>query len=222
MEEVSALHLSFIVANHHLPHRLLSRVPAAKAGAHAQQLAAFDTETSCRGIIYLPNKFLNAVSSRVLKLAERARNAIVFSPEEANSRYGGESGLSSGVSQIRRGSGHRRRSSTMAADDSQVAITAELDRARSRIQSQAIENTGHQTDDIWRVAFKMLIIGRQIQPQTAVQPRALPPAPRPKPQIIRTLEIPGLTPKKPNPWVCSPFLRLLRTVTRSRGRVRPS
>ena len=75
MTNTCALHLSFIVAYHHAPERLLTRVPPPKAGTHTQQLIDYDTGSQCKGIIYLPNPMIGNRSAglRVLELAETFR-----------------------------------------------------------------------------------------------------------------------------------------------------
>ena len=202
IDDTSALHLSYVLANHHTPAQLLSRVPSAKAGSHAQQLLAYDTETGCMGVVYLPNASLSSAASKVLELAEIARRTLQNTPRDDTVH----------VREISRGIetadglpkspafSHPRRSPTMIGDETQEAITTELDRARSRIQGNAIDNAGHKSNDLWRVSFRMLSICRCIRPQTTSHAPLLNQAPKPKPPIIRTLDVPGLTPKKAIPW----------------------
>ena len=200
IDDTSALHLSYILANHHTPDWLLSRVPPAKAGAHAQQLLAYDSDTVCRGIIYLPNETLSNVASRVLDLAEKARGSLQGSSKETQGQIdvGNKNDVADGLTRSPV-YGHRRRSSTLAGDETQETIAADLDRARSRIQGNTIEYLGHQFHDLWRLSFNMLSIGRIIQPQIATDLSQPLQTPKPKLPIIRTLDVPGLTIKKPNP-----------------------
>ena len=197
MDETSALHLSYILAYHHTPARLLTRVPPAKAGLHAQQLVLYDSETRCRGIIYLPNSTLSNAANRVLELAEKVRNDTWNSSRSSKDDDGcvnelctdGTSGL------ISKAAIHRRQSSTTTCEETHESIASDLDRARSRLQGNALESASHRSNDLWRTALKMLSISRNIQLQ-----KAAPEPQRAKPQIIRTLEIPGVTPKKGNVW----------------------
>ena len=74
MTDICALHLSYIIAHHHKPDQLLTRVPPAKSGFHAQQLIEYDTQSQCKGIIYLPNGALGNTGLKVLELADIIRN----------------------------------------------------------------------------------------------------------------------------------------------------
>ena len=198
IDDTSALHLSYIIANHHTPDQLLSRVPPAKAGAHAQQLLAYDSDTGCRGVVYLPNETLSNAASRVLELAEKSRRSLQDGPKgtqgQADYKNLTDLASSSARSAVY---GHRRRSSTTLGDETQEA---DLDRARSRIQGSTIEKQGHQVHDLWRVSFKMLSVSRIIRPQQATDLSQSFQTPKPRPSIIRTLDVPGLTTKKSNPW----------------------
>ncbi|KAL9104186.1 MAG: hypothetical protein Q9163_000838 [Psora crenata] len=200
MDETSALHLSYILANHQPPNRLLARVPPAKAGPHAQQLLAYDNETRCRGIIYLPNPTLSNAAQKVLEIAETVRDGIqdTATPSSGDER-GAEKQVPSGTNEeTYHITGHRRRSSINIDEETHQSMASDLDRARSRLQGNAIERAGHRSNDLWRVALKMLAISRDIRHQTR---NTSPPRPEPlktKPQIIRTLEIPGVVAKKAN------------------------
>lgn len=160
MTETGALHLSYILEVHHVPERLLTRVPHAKAGAPAQQLLSFD-ESPCRGIIYHPNPLLGSAGHKVLELAEVMRD----------------------------------RQLDYAGDD----LGNELDRARSRIQGTTLQRAGPQSNDLWRAAFKMLSLGREIRPQTRNEPPPRPPVAKSKAPIVRTLKVPGMISKTLRP-----------------------
>ena len=220
MDETSALYMSYILANHHLPDRLLARVPPAKAGSSAQQLASYDLESPCSGVVYLPNPGLGNAASKVMTLAEDARSNLLAPTSVAaaipqQDREGGTTQAKATTPS------HRRNRSQMTEDEARESITADLDHARSRLQGNIIEASGHTSNDLWRVALRMLPLGRMIQPRTTkvpspvlsseilpvlppvappVAPSTPSPVPKPKLQIIRTLEIPDMTPKKPNPW----------------------
>ena len=220
MDETSALYMSYILANHHLPDRLLARVPPAKAGSSAQQLASYDLESRCRGVVYLPNSGLGNAASKVMTLAEDARSSLLAPTSVAAAIP--QQDRQVGTTQAKATTpGHRRNRSQMTEDEARESITTDLDHARSRLQGNVIEASGHTSNDLWRVALRMLALSRMLQPRTTkvpspvlssearpvippVAPPVAPPissqAPKPKLQVIRTLEIPDMTPKKPNPW----------------------
>ncbi len=207
MTEAGGLHLSYILECHHVPERLLTRVPQAKAGAPAQQLLSYD-ESQCRGIIYLPNPLLGSAGHKVLELAEVMRDSylnratynslepsksLIMFTNMAKVASGGYPGLEGGAYDRRR----RNAASTGLFD--QVGqgdrVGSELDRARSRIQGSTLQDAGPQSNDLWRAAFKLLSLGREIRPQTRNEAPPRPPAPKIKAPIVRTLKVPGITPK---------------------------
>ena len=164
IDEASALYLSYLLANHHLPDKLLSRVPPAKAGSHAQQLASYDVETQCRGVIYLPNSKLSNSASKVMDLAEDAR-CNLLNPTSATNGSLDQDHHREGTQSKGTMPGRRRRSSHMTEEKTRESIVADLDHARSRLQGNVIETLGHASNDLWRVALKMLPISRIMQPQ---------------------------------------------------------
>lgn len=207
MTEAGALHLSYILEFHHIPETLLTRVPHAKAGTPAQQLLAYD-ESQCRGIIYLPNPLLSSAGHKVLELAEAMRDGyldyaaddfsepskdLTMSRNMLKQASGAHPGLGAGACDRR----HRNTTSTGLSDQAgqDDHVGSELDRARARIQGTTLQHAGPQSNDLWRAAFKMLSLGREIRPQTRnePQPRSLPP--KPKVPIVRILKVPGITPK---------------------------
>ena len=193
MDDKSALQLSYILAIHQTPDRLLARVPSVKAGTHAQQLAAYDNETQCRGVIYLPNPTLSNTAARVLGLAEKVRDGLHDGASPSNDTWHIIDGTRQAFTQ-------RRRGSTVAPEETHESLATDLDRARSRLQGIVIESHGHRNNDLWRTAFKMLTMSREIRPQKVNDALPAPETPKVKPQIIRTLEIPGILPRKPNVW----------------------
>ena len=205
MTEVGALHLSYILDLHLVPERLLTRVPHAKAGAAAQQLLFYD-ESQCRGIVYLPNPLLGSAGHKVLELAEVMRNGYLDYAEDDFPMPSKTLIMSTNV--LRRVSGAHtglgadawdRRRNTASIGLYNGGGQSELDRARSRIQGTTLQNAGPQSSDLWRAAFKMLSLGREIQPQTRNEPPPPPLAPKTKAPIVRTLKVPGLTPKALKP-----------------------
>ena len=238
MTETCALHLSFIVEGHHVPGQLLTHVPLAKAGTHTQQIMGYN-ESQCRGIIYHPNTSLGNTGLKVLELAERRRDQQRCEMNEAD--VGSPSSLSDTTQSPRRtsvntiGIGNitaaKRRRSTQTGDLIDDGIEAELDRARSRIQGNTLQDAGLQSNDLWRAALRLLAIGRHVPPQSdrKVQPTPSAPAaptalavPKAKAPIVKTLTIPGVSkpkalklltplttekdPNQPiNPWKTNPW-----------------
>lgn len=180
MTETCALHLSYVVAYHTLPEELLPYVPAAKAGLPAQQLITYDHTSKCRGVIYNLNPDLGPAGTKVLDLAELVRRGrLIEGDEEADSGPPevGSSQLRSGAhlrrfSDVRMNStaASRRRTNSSVVVTDQGELTnrsnanTELDRARSRIQGNTLQDAGASSNDLWRVALKMLTLGRHIRP----------------------------------------------------------
>lgn len=209
MNEAGALHLSYILEFHHLPKRLLNRVPHAKAGAPAQQLLSYD-ESQCRGIIYLPNPLLGSAGHKVLELAEVVRNCywdqtadefpapsktVIMSTNMSKRTCGCHPGVEAGAHDRRR----RNTASTGLSDQAgrDDLMGSELDRARSRIQGSTLQHAGPKSNDLWRAAFKMLSLGREIRPQTRNESQPRPPAMKKAP--VRTPKTPGIAPKTLKP-----------------------
>lgn len=175
MTEICALHLSYIVASHNLPDLLLAHLPMVKPGASAQQLLAYDQDSGCRGVIYTPNPQLGPAGLKVLDLAEAMRDSLL---DEGNQgeiserifpeyKAGNNTRRASDVRGNPLTSDRRRSNSTPGGIDhvgngSVSSIRAELDRARSRIQGNTIKEAGTRSNDLWRIALKLLILGRAI------------------------------------------------------------
>lgn len=175
MTEICALHLSYIVAFHNVPDVLLAHLPAVKPGASAQQLHAYDQDSGCRGIIYTPNPQLGPAGLKVLDLAEAMRDSVL---DEGNQgeiservfpeyKPGNNPRRASDVRGNPPVSDRRRSNSTPGGIDhggngSVSGIRAELDRARSRIQGNYIQDAGTSSNELWRVAMKLLVLGRAI------------------------------------------------------------
>lgn len=218
MTETCALHLSYIIENHHTPRQLLTRVPPVKAGPLAQQLNSYDEELHCQGIVYRPNSRLNSTGMKVLELAERRRKIQFGDIDEANCGPFTDTKDSGKPPRRPSGTGSRpiidakRRLSTHKGGLDQGEEGADLDRARSRIQGNTLQEAGPLSNELWRAALRMLVLGRDIQlprednpPRTPAIPAAAE-APKGKGPIIKTLTIPGyvkpqplksLTPMKP-------------------------
>lgn len=159
MAEACALHLSYVIGNHNMPEKLLSRVPVAKAGPHTQQLLAYDSETRCRGIVYLPNSHLGGAAMKVLELAEAVRDGLCedFDLDD-------EEGFGDVVHKPKSAENRRKISDPAFKYGNKICISVELDRARSRIQGNVLQEFGPGSNDLWRTALKMLTLCRNIHP----------------------------------------------------------
>lgn len=179
MEDTCAMHLSYVLANHSLPEQLLLYVPTAKSGP-AQQLEVYDTRFGCHGIVYLPNDKLGSAGIKVLEMAEFARERSSDesaqgnqSPSKTPARTAGyPRRVSDATFSLPTGQAQGQRRSTVSSgsiDHSTYAgrgsvVTNELDRARSRIQSNVLKECGSQAVELWSASLKMLNIARQILP----------------------------------------------------------
>lgn len=176
MTETCALHLSYVIPFHSTPEQLLQRVPPAKAGAQLQQLINYNTETRCQGIIYHPNIELGTTGTKVLRLAEMVRRGLLDEMDEASSEA---SPLPAArVSSAKRtseswssplNSGSRRRSgTTVPAPDHEGSemrtITSELERARHRIQGNALRDAGPSSNKLWQTSLELLCVARALCP----------------------------------------------------------
>ena len=204
MTEAGALHLSYILELHHVPRRLLSRVPQAKAGAPAQQLLSYH-ESQCRGVIYLPNPLLGSAGHKVLELAEAMRDVYsdfaeedVLPSQNVVTSTNASKGVSGAQAEVSPGTCNRRHRNSTPEEFFGQGEQGELDRARSRIQGTILQHDGPKSNDLWRAAFNMLSLGREIRPQTRNE---LPPPPAPitKAPIVRILKVPGIVPNTLKP-----------------------
>ena len=179
MTETCALHLSYVVSLHATSELLLQRVPPARAGAQAQQLMSYDTETKCDGIIYYPNANLGSTGTKTLQLAEIMRKGVL---DDMNVCSGVTSQVSTPASKsgsLRRTSDRfsspivacsRRRSGTVGTghdhEDSEKSVAYELERLRHRIQGNILRDVGASSNDLWRMSLKMLCASRALCPRT--------------------------------------------------------
>ncbi|KAL8684081.1 MAG: hypothetical protein Q9224_006633, partial [Gallowayella concinna] len=175
--DAGALHLSYVLACHHAPDRLLKHVPPPRPGHQTQLLDAYDNETGCLGIVYLPNDHITSPGHRILELCESARQSLVANDRSSQSP-GFSHGESKRTSTTRKASvthpnvsvtasGSRRRSGTKGEHGELTgneAICIELDRARSRVQGNTLKEVGVQSNDLWRTALRMLGICRLLCP----------------------------------------------------------
>jgi len=201
MTETCALHLSYVISSHYTPEKLLARVPGAKAGAPAQQLATYDNESGCQGIIYQPNPSLSKAGLKVLELAEAVREdeseeatdddplTLPTLPKTGKHARRASEAQATALTVT---TGRRRRARTSGGPDDTTKLA--LQRARTRAQVNTLEEAGPHSNELWHKSLKLLCFGRQIQPQGdhnpfLAEPASEPPPP-PKP-IVKTLDVPG-------------------------------
>ncbi|KAL8888723.1 MAG: hypothetical protein Q9215_003907 [Flavoplaca cf. flavocitrina] len=194
MTDAAALQLSYVLACHHAPDRLLKQVPPPKPGHQVQLLDAYDNETGCHGLVYLPNDQISSPGHRMLELSESARQLLLDDDPPAQSPDFSQiqfrkspsnrnpstthSNPSVSVSGSRRRSGTRGEQQGLTADE---AVQSELDRARSRIQGNILKDVGVRSNDLWRAALEMLSMGRILCP--------LKPPPEDEVQIAKAEEV---------------------------------
>lgn len=89
--------------------------------------------------MYFPNTNLGSAGAKVLELAELSRRKMLeeLDPESSDTRN--EEGI-----------------------HSIITSASELDRARSRIQGNALRDFGAKSNDLWATALRMLCLGRII------------------------------------------------------------
>ena len=207
MTEACALQLSYVIGSHNMPEKLLSRVPVAKAGPHTQQLLAYDSETRCRGIVYFPNSNLGGAAMKVLELAEAVREGLC---EDFD--LDGEEGFGDLVHKPKPAENGRKISDPASKYGNKICISVELDRARSRIQGNVLQEFGPGSNDLWRTALKMLTLCRNIHPVQEKKKRSsVIKRPEIMPEITSRTHRTGLsvsTPlgtKNPNQPIANPF-----------------
>ena len=182
------------------------RVPPAKAGPPTQQITAYN-KSHCRGIIYLSNALLGNAGQRLLELAERRRElrhrcadqtASATTCELPNSSQSQRQIFTAdSVPRVTKPS--KRRQSTRTGALGKDSLLAELDRARSRIQGNMLQEEGPCSSDLWRVAIRALALGRYVQPQRGRSQRSPSPtpfAPKAKAKAIQNLTVPSVSKPK--------------------------
>ena len=206
MTETCALHLSCIIQNHEIPEQLLAHVPPVKGGASMQQLAAYDSETQCRGIIYLPNPQMGNAGMKVLQLAEAVRNSLQEEIDAASieashtpirPRGSGPRMSDAKSSPLLSSHGHR---STASAKDigyddiGMQSVVSELERARHRIQGNTLRDAGPLSNELWRTTLQMLRLGRTLCLSKREEPSIIETVVEEE-QPIQTSEPPTATPE---------------------------
>ena len=196
MDDCSALHLSHILPKHKLPQDLLKNVPPPRPGHMQQQLAKYDTESGCQGIVYQPNELLAPLGNKMLELSEKQRGFDCRQTDVSNSN--------GHIPKPQHSMSHRRTTSSFLVESHASSLSlSELDRARSRIQVDRLETEGRATHDLWQTAIVMLSLVRTILLHTKPKPATsiLPPS---RPPIVKTLDVPGWTSGKAQSTLLTP------------------
>lgn len=174
MTDACALYFSYILSKHPAPALLLPFVPPARAGQPQNQLIAYDHESSCRGLIYLPNAHLGNLGSKVLDLSKKSRDRLWDQGVDdrlSHTAHPTQLATSPPIHTHARASpsavakAHQRKTSTVVGAETSHTSTAsvslsDLERARSRIQGDILDGPHRLDNDLWRTALKMLKIGR--------------------------------------------------------------
>ena len=167
MTDISALHLSYIITCHCLPEQLLFYTLPTKAGQSSQQLLSCDRASECQGIVYLLNPDIGGAGSKVLELAEAVRSHTNGSDWQGEYRQSNVQPRKSS----KNGSPATQRRDTFASAKSEQGdrsvlegLYIELERARSRIQVNILRELGPQSNDLWRMALKLLSLCRVFAP----------------------------------------------------------
>ena len=214
MTDSCALYLSYIVASHPDLSHLLAQLLKTRPGPHTQILDIHDNVSGCQGIVYQPNGHLGSAGAKVLDLAEVARLGVQDESDDGASEIGlidaqtpasgrriSDPSLFTPVTPTDR----RRSVPSLASSITDPGTplhsglrSTELDRARSRIQGDTIRDAGVCSNDLWRSALRMLVLGRAIlmQPpaiESSVSPLPPPPPPSPvdarSPRLLATLDL---------------------------------
>ena len=164
LDDTSAMYLSFVIEKHGLLEHLLPLVPSAKAGPPTQQLEAYDRMPFCRGIIHYPNRNIGSAGARVIELAERTRGGSYVVPGDDDTEGLPVPGSPPGNPIPRRksvGPVNKARAQITETTSKPFQLTSlpkagDLDRARSRIQTDTLRDRGTQCNDLWFASLKML------------------------------------------------------------------
>ncbi|KAL9033229.1 MAG: hypothetical protein Q9214_007614 [Letrouitia sp. 1 TL-2023] len=170
MTEVCALHLSFMIVCHLPPNQLLEYVPPAKSGLLHQQLLRLGCTTETQGIIYLPNPTIGGVGLKILELSVAEHEQLLEADLRPESPVSPDYwGKRQPPRIIDSSSANRSRSmTTLAAESGQgehggpANSLTELERARSRVQVNALRDSGSGSNDLWQTSLKMLRVCRSL------------------------------------------------------------
>lgn len=182
MEDAGGLFLSYALARHSDPKRLL---PPLKPGPVLAQLEEYDHATDCRGLIY-SNERLSNFGTKLIEAAEVARSDTTTDRIEDDPE---EQLLSSDTSPAKRENvnfnqhifsahGHtkepkrrNRRSSMISSESSNKTVpdrrkssVFDLDSLRRKLQRETVEHYGLNSVDLWRVSMKLLTVARRVLP----------------------------------------------------------
>lgn len=77
MTDLSALHLTYLLPYHHLPHVLLRRLDAqiADSTSNIQEDILYDPDSLCRGVMYDTDEEISPLGKKILEMVEKVRRA---------------------------------------------------------------------------------------------------------------------------------------------------
>ncbi|KAF3936748.1 hypothetical protein ABW19_dt0202021 [Dactylella cylindrospora] len=169
--DLSALWLSYIIAEHPLPSELLPYLPPLKEGALAATLRKYDSLPNCRGIVLNENPAVTVLGLRVLKEAEERRDEDAARVEEliTNGRGRRRSSVTSdtGSDEVARrdsilNSSLQDESYTARIRKNLIEHRYNLDRTRAKIQLNVLKERGIESSLLWSRAMRMIVVGRAI------------------------------------------------------------
>ncbi|KAI9846246.1 MAG: hypothetical protein M1837_004235 [Sclerophora amabilis] len=195
MTDACALHLSFVLPDHHLPETLLAFVPPARPGLASHQLDTYDSLSGCQGLVYLGNDGLSTIGMQILAQCEKARDKLLNRAEDDVQVSGGSKTspsrqVSSTRSSSENGSSRfasrppRRHRSDPSGESFEIGPNSAavngtqggiLERMRKKIQVNTIKDSGLHSVELWSTAFQFLKLARSVMLKILPPP---PPSPR--------------------------------------------
>ena len=169
IDDAGALHLSYLVEQHHWPQQLMTKL---KDGSKEAKRKDEDDASGLMGLITTDNPLLSAAGERLLEHAHAAREDLMggSSPQYARTSLVGSSNGRVGSGRTRQmsfqsdDSGERRSSGEYNGDRRTSATVMNLPALRKRVQRTTIENHGIQGVQLWHAAAKVLFASRVILP----------------------------------------------------------
>ncbi|KAF8473351.1 hypothetical protein BDZ91DRAFT_714481 [Kalaharituber pfeilii] len=152
MRDISALHLSYLLAEHPLPHKVLPFFPTYKTSSQSDIFESYELESNCSGVIYLPNDDLTVLGTRALEVADSYRRDGCRKHGQGT-RKTSEFGVDSPM---------RMKPGYFNTLLSVVGSTNDLDRSRSKIQGTILKEGGPSQIDLWKAALKALVLTRTL------------------------------------------------------------
>ncbi|KAF4295027.1 hypothetical protein KXV50_009246 [Aspergillus fumigatus] len=132
-----AVHLSSMLSMHRNPEQLLAFLPSGKGPILPEEAE------QCKGIIWLPNDGLGPNECKLLDKAELVRE-YKSNDDTANDELSGDDGQNAAQRKL------------------QKKLDIEHARLAKRVCIEALKKEGVHSNDIWRVALKMMIVSRAL------------------------------------------------------------